>query len=63
MALLVVAYPEVSKDYYDLIQTFRQQHDELYYTVVKPHITVVFPVFDWGKDAFKTIQKIQLKDT
>ncbi len=52
MALLIVAYPEVSKDDYDLIQTFRRQHDELYYNVVKPHFTIVFPVFDWAKDAF-----------
>ncbi len=46
MALLVVAYPELSKSDYDRIQAFRQMHDPLYYDVVEPHFTIVFPVLD-----------------
>lgn len=52
MAFLVVAYPELSETDYDQIQVFRQQHDELYYDVVNPHFTIVFPVFGWDEEAF-----------
>ncbi len=52
MALLVVAYPELSKNDYDRIQAFRQMHDPLYYDVVEPHFTIVFPVFTWKPEAF-----------
>lgn len=52
MALLVVAYPELNKDDFDAIQAFRQTHDELYYRVVEPHFTLVFPLFDWEREAF-----------
>lgn len=52
MALLVLAYPEVVTGDYERIQTFRKQHDGLYYHVVKPHFTLVFPVFDWQEEAF-----------
>jgi hypothetical protein len=52
MALLVLAYPEISKVDYERIQTFRQQYDPLYYTVVEPQITLIFPVTDWTPDKF-----------
>jgi len=52
MALLVLAYPEVSKGDYERIQAFRQRNDALYYDVVEPHFTIVFPVFEWGVEAF-----------
>jgi len=54
MALLVVAYPELSKSDYDRIQAFRQMHDPLYYDVVEPNFTIVFPVFDWEPEVFVT---------
>ncbi len=54
MALLVVAYPELSKSDYDRIQAFRQMHDPLYYDVVEPHFTIVFPVLDWEPEVFVT---------
>lgn len=46
MAYLVLAYPELSRKDYELIQDFRRENDELYYKVVEPHFTIVFPVFD-----------------
>jgi len=52
MALLVVAYPELSKTDFDRIQAYRQVHNELYYQVVAPHFIFVFPVFDWEPEAF-----------
>ena len=52
MALLVAAYPELDKRDYQRIQAFRQAHDELYYQVVEPHFTLVFPLFDWEREVF-----------
>lgn len=48
MALLVLAYPELSKNDYDWIQDFRRKHDELYYKIVEPHFTIVFPTFGFS---------------
>ena len=44
MPLLVIAYPELKRDDYQRIQVFRQQHDALYYPMVEPHFTFVFPL-------------------
>jgi len=43
MAYLVLAYPELSKDDYDWIQSIRKDYDELNYGIVEPHFTIVFP--------------------
>ena len=52
MALLVLAYPELSKLDYEQIQEFRKQHDKLHYAVVEPHFTIVFPLNDWAVEPF-----------
>ncbi len=52
MAYLVLAYPNLNKNDFDLIQSYRKENDELFYTVVEPHFTIVFPVFDLTKDVF-----------
>jgi hypothetical protein len=49
MALLVLAYPGLSQEDYDWIQTTRSKWDELYYNVVEPHFTLVFPVFNFDQ--------------
>lgn len=41
---MLIAYPELSEESYDLIQAYRKQHDVLYYNLVAPHVTFVFPV-------------------
>ena len=51
MALIVIAYPEIANSDYERIQEFRRLNDELYYHVVEPHFTFVFPV-DWEPEAF-----------
>lgn len=43
MSLLVIAYPDISKNAFEFIQKHRSQHDELY-SVIEPHFTLVFPV-------------------
>jgi hypothetical protein len=43
MSLVALAFPELKQVDYNFIQTFRKQYDELYFNVVKPHFTVVFP--------------------
>jgi hypothetical protein len=50
MAYCILAYPEINKEDYRLIQEFRRQND-LYYSVVEPHYTIVFPVFNFEKDS------------
>lgn len=59
MAYLVLAYPEISKSDFDLIQSYRSTNDELYYSVVEPHFTIVFPVFNIPEDEF--IEEIRLQ--
>ena len=51
MAFLVIAYPEISKADFRRIQKFRKQHD-LFFRVVNPHFTLVFPVSDWKAEPF-----------
>lgn len=46
MAYLVLAYPEITSDDFDRTQNYRRNNDKLYYKVVDPHFTIVFPVFD-----------------
>ncbi|WP_263788151.1 2'-5' RNA ligase family protein [Salinibacter grassmerensis] len=43
MALSVVSYPALSEEDYERIQAVREEHDPLYYGVIDPHITLVFP--------------------
>lgn len=52
MAYLVISYPELSWSDYNWIQRFRRENDPLYYSVVEPHFTLVFPVFDIEETAF-----------
>ena len=43
MALAVVNYPTLSPADFDWIQSIRERHDPLYFDVVDPHVTLVFP--------------------
>jgi len=52
MGLLVVAYPNLKEEDYNRIQQFRKKHDELYYSIIEPHFTIVFPVFDSYENEF-----------
>ena len=52
MSLVVVNYPAVSREEFDFIQSIRAEHDELYYEVVDPHFTFVFPVFGLHRERF-----------
>jgi hypothetical protein len=51
MALLVVAYPQLTPSDYAWIQAIRQQHDA-HYELIAPHFTLVFPVSTIAQDAF-----------
>ena len=56
MAFLVLAYPNIQGSDFDLIQEFRKKNDELFFSAVEPHFTIVFPTFDLSKEEFcKTI--------
>lgn len=43
MALVVVAYPTLSESDFQRIQNFRIKFDLLYYNLIHPHFTLVFP--------------------
>lgn len=43
MAFCVVNYPTLRSADFDWIQSIRQQHDHLFFDVVAPHFTLVFP--------------------
>lgn len=52
MSFLVVAFPEWEKEELERIQRFRAQHDALYFQVVDPHFTLIFPVSGYTEEAF-----------
>jgi hypothetical protein len=52
MALLVLAYPKLCAKDFDFIQMVRSKEDSLYYSVVDPHFTIVFPVDKIAPDVF-----------
>jgi hypothetical protein len=58
-ALLVLAYPLLTEGDRTWIDSFRKQHDHLFYGIVEPHFTVVFPTFGIGQDDF--IQEVKEK--
>lgn len=43
MALCVVNYPTLSSGDYEWIQNIRREHNQLFFDVVEPHFTLVFP--------------------
>ena len=47
--LVVLAYPTLSPEDLAWIQSFRAQHDELYFKLVDPHFTFVFPQSSVGE--------------
>ncbi len=51
MALVVVNYPSISEHDYNWIQAIRAQHD-VYYKIVSPHFTLVFPCSITGEAGF-----------
>lgn len=62
MALLILAYPQIEKKDYNWIQSFRAKYDERYFSIVDPHFTFVFPVFDVSeKDFIAHVQKASKK--
>jgi hypothetical protein len=44
MSICLLAYPNISTSDYKRIQEFRKHNDELYFRVVEPHFTLVFPL-------------------
>lgn len=51
MAKVVVAFPKFEQKDLDWIQSIRKEKDLLYYDVIDPHFTIVFPVFTNISDA------------
>jgi 2'-5' RNA ligase len=52
MAYAVISYPEMNEIDYQKIQQYRKLNDEWLFTVVEPHITLVFPVFEMTEKDF-----------
>jgi hypothetical protein len=61
MSLLVLSYPNISEKDFNWIQAVRANHDELYYKVVAPHFTIVFPNFNQDKVEFVEHAKLQAR--
>lgn len=63
MAFLVLGYPEITENDFEWIQEIRKTNDELYYNVVKPHFTIVFPTIKFTKESFiqEIYNKIKIK--
>jgi len=58
MPLLVLAYPKISNDDLQWIQSVRDDHDELYAKVVAPHFTLVFPVTTESGALVKHVEQV-----
>jgi 2'-5' RNA ligase len=52
MAYLALAYPKLKEADLSGIQRYRKDNDELFYTVVDPHFTLVFPINDVPQNVF-----------
>ena len=50
-AFCVLAYPQISKEDFDLIQSFRSKYDRRY-EYFNPHFTLVFPAFELNENEF-----------
>ncbi len=48
--LLVVNYPAISTDDFAWIQEIRQQQDELNFSAIDPHFTLVFPISEIDRE-------------
>jgi len=53
MALAVVVYPTLSSDDLAWIQSVRRRHDRLYFDLIRPHITLVFPTEEVGESTLR----------
>lgn len=51
-AFLVLAVPRLSEKDASWIDDFRKEHDKLFYGIVDPHFTIVFPTFGIGLNDF-----------
>lgn len=65
--LLVIAYPEISEKDKKWIGSFRKKNDPIFYDVVEPHFTLVFPTFgidacDFEKEVADRIKGIKQFD-
>lgn len=52
MAYLVIAYPKLKQDDFDLIQGYRKLNDLRYFSVVEPHFTLVFAISEIDEGSF-----------
>jgi hypothetical protein len=62
MSLLVIGYPTIAEVHFLWIQQIRAQHDRLYYDVVAPHFTLVFPVVTIDQQIFLEHVKQESQD-
>ena len=62
MSYLVIAYPKISQKDFDWIQDYRSKNDSRYFTVVKPHFTIVFAIDDISQKDFVQEVRKQTKD-
>ena len=63
VSCLVLSYPVLSDPDFETIQRFRKDNDELYYSIVDPHFTLVFPVYDMEEIGFVNEIKQKTKET
>ena len=52
MAFAAVSYPTLSEPDLQWIQEIRKKHDRLFYKIVDPHFTFVFPTESIDRDSF-----------
>ena len=60
MTYLVLAYPKLKPTDYDWVQNYRKDNDTRYFSIVEPHITLVFAIDGVKQDEFVTEVKRQV---
>jgi len=61
MSYVVIAYPKISASDYEWIQSIRKLYDTRQYSVVQPHVTLVFPISKPNKESL--IEHVRSKVT
>lgn len=57
MAYIIIAYPKLSEIDFEWIQSYREKNDLRYFSVIKPHFTIVFAINDLSEEEF--IQEVK----
>lgn len=60
--LLAISYPKLSSKDFNWIQDFRKKNDKMYYEIVDPHFTFIFPGHEIADEDFEEHIKAKISN-